>query len=220
MKDELLNVYNERLPDLLHIQETFKDDDISAALLMSPNEKYAKQPVRLMIVGQETYGWGAEDPEKCEYMMAMYEDFDLARIHPYKKAPFWSMTRKLEAALGNDHYSCAWTNISKYDQACGRPDKAHEAVFSTVDNLLVDEIRIVKPKVCVFFISYLFDYRLKNIFNEIEFIKVDGFEEKVLCQVKHPNLPELTFRTYHPRYLRMNYLEEPVIEFIAGQAKK
>jgi hypothetical protein len=220
MKDELLNVYNNRLSDLLHIQETFKDDNLSAALLMSPNETYAKQPIPLMIVGQETYGWDAEYPEKCEYMMAMYEDFDLARNHPYKNAPFWSMTRKVEAALGNEHYSCAWTNISKYDQACGRPDEAHEALISTVDDLLMKEIEIVKPKVCIFFIGHRFDYRLENIFNPIEFIKVDGFEEKVFCQVKHPKLPELSYRTYHPRYLRMNHLEEPVIEFIAGQAKK
>jgi hypothetical protein len=64
-----------------------------------------------------------------------------------------------------------------------------------------------------------FDYRLENIFEQIEFVEVNGFDINTLCQLKHSNLPTLTYRTYHPRYLRMSGMEDAVIDFIGNQTK-
>jgi hypothetical protein len=222
IKDELLKVYYNRTPDFQDIQDSCKGDDISGVLLMSPDESSAGQPFPFFVVGRETFGWKAfadvVSKEECEDMMCEYEDFKVGRY--YYSSPFWNVIRKIEKVLGNKAYSCFWTNISKYDQACGTPDAKHEELFSAVDNLLIDEIRITAPKICIFFTSYRFDYRLKNIFEQVEFIEVDGFDLKTLCLLKHPSLPILTFRTYHPRYLRMRGWEESVIDFIGKQAKK
>jgi hypothetical protein len=219
---ELLEMYCNRISDFQHIQDVCINDDIEGALLMSPNEYYAKQPFPFLAVGQETYGWESfEDPvskEECERMMATYEDFNVGE--DYYASPFWNMIRKIEAVLENESCSCAWTNISKYDQDGGRPDAEHEKLFSIVDNLIIDEIKIIEPKICLFFTSHHFDYRLENIFEQIGFIKSDGFDINTFCQLKHPNLPVLTFRTYHPRYLRMNGIEESVIDFIRKQIEK
>ncbi|MDR1339353.1 MAG: hypothetical protein LBK58_04800 [Prevotellaceae bacterium] len=217
IKDELLKVYCGRMSDFRHIQDVFKDGNISGPLLMSPGEKYAKQTVPFLAVGQQTNGWDSSG--ECDNMMSEYEIFNVGE-NGYSRYPFWNMVRKIEKTLGNEPCSCAWTNISKYDQDCRRPDKAHEEIFSVVDNLLVDEIRITKPEVCIFFISHNFDYRLQNIFEQLEFIKTDGFDMEMLCQLKHPSLPDLTFRTYQPQYLRMRGIEESVINFIGRQVKK
>jgi len=222
IKDELMNVYSKRISDFQHIQDVCKNDKrnkIHGALLMSPNKRYTIQPFPLLVVGKETFGWcpfsDIVSVEECAKMMLVYEDFNVGER--YYATPFWNMIRKIEIALGNEPYSCAWTNVSKYDQNSGTPDIAHEKLFSTVDNILLDEIRIITPKVCFFFTSYKFDNRLKNTFEQIEFIDVDGFSNKVLCQLKHPSLPFLSFRTYHPRYLRMRRMEKPIIDFICKQ---
>jgi len=221
IKDELLKAYCSRISDFQQIKNVCKGESIAGAFLMSPNENYAKQPVPFLAVGQETYGWeifsDVVSEEECEEMMSVYENFNVGE--KYYTSPFWNVIRKIESALGNDSCSCAWTNISKYDQNGGRPDTEHEKLFSSVDNLLIDEITIIKPKVCLFFTSHNFDYRLENIFENIEFINVNGFDINTLCQLKHQKLPILTFRTYHPRYLRMCGIEESVIDFIRQQTK-
>jgi hypothetical protein len=227
IKTELLKVYCTRLPDFQRIQDVCKYDNtgiqINGPLLMSPNENYAKQLFPLLVIGQETKSWHSFSTDAseagCVELMADYESFNVGE--KYYASPFWNMTRKIENALGNEPCSCAWTNISKYDQNGKKPDAEHSAIFSAVDNLLIDEINIMKPKICLFFTSYKFDYRLKNIFEQIEFIEAgDGFEAKALCRLKHPNLPALSFRTYHPQYLRRSGKEEAVIDFIRKQTGK
>jgi hypothetical protein len=222
IKDELLKVYCNRISDFQHIQDACKGEQIAGALLMSPSENYAKQPFPFLAIGQETRGWetfsDVVTKEECVEMMSEHENFT---VREKKSAsPFWNVIRKIETALGNEPCSCAWTNISKYDQDGGKPDVEHEKLFSTVDNLLIDEIKITKPKICLFFTNHNFDSRLKNIFEQIKFVEVDGFNINDLCQLKHPDLPILTFRTDHPKSLRIRKIEESVIDFISEQIKK
>ena len=219
IKEELLNVFCTRMSDFQHILNTCKESNISGPFLMSPNEKYAKQPYPFLAIGQETNGWGMcadiVSEEECKKMMSVYEDFNVGE--KYYSSPFWNMIRKIETALGNESYSCAFTNISKFDYNCGRPDSEHEKIFSILDDLLIDEINIIKPKICLFFTSYQFDYRLENIFKQVEFMETVGFDKNTLCLLKHPNLPTLSFRTYHPGYLRRSGKEDSIVDFIRSQ---
>jgi hypothetical protein len=222
LKEELLKAYLNRMSDFERIHETFRDEDegINGPLLMSPGEKYLQQPNPLFIIGQETNEWVRftnVNQEEYEKLMLCYENFNVGSGGRYSRAPFWNVTRKIEATLGNERCSCAWTNISKYDQKCKRPDAEHVKVFSLVDNLLIDEIAITKPKICIFFTGRHFDWRIANIFPQVEFLPVSEFEPHVLSQLKHPSLPVLTFRTYHPRYLKTSGLENGFIEFIGKQ---
>ena len=221
IKDELLKVYCNRISDFQNIQDVCKGEKIGGPLLVSPGENYIKQPFPFLTIGQETNGWSVFSnivtEEECKELMFHAEDLAAGG---WNIGQFWQVTRKIEKVLGNELYSCAWTNVSKYDQNGDRPDAEHEKIFSAVDDLLIDEIRIIKPKVCLFFVGHHFDSRLENIFPQIEFVEVDGFDIGTLCQLKHPNLPSLTFRTYHPKYLRIKGLEESFIKFIGEQAKK
>jgi hypothetical protein len=220
IKDELLELYCRKISDFQYIQDNCKDDNISGPLLMSPSENYAKQIFPFFAIGQETNGWNVFSDviskEELKKLIYIYEDFNVGKHH---HSAFWNTIREIETALGNESCSCAWTNISKYDQNNVRPDADHEKLFSIVDNLLIDELKIIKPKICIFFISYQFDYRLKNIFKSLEFIKTDEFDMNTLCQLKHPDLPVLTFRTYHPHYLLRKKIKDSIINFISKQIK-
>lgn len=216
MKQELLKIYTERQNDYKRIIELFPDNDLAGPFLISPNEIYSKQPNPLMIIGQETNGWdyNVDDLEK---QMKVYEDFNVG--FDYYSSPFWNVTRKLEKALGNETYSCAWTNFSKFDVDAGRAHGEQEKEISTLDNLLEKEIEILKPKICILFTGPNFDHRIINTFEGVEFSEAEGFTTRQLSQLKHKNLPELTFRTYHPNYLRRSGMEQDVIEFLTNKIK-
>lgn len=96
-----------------------------------------------------------------------------------------------------------WTNLSKYDQNRKEPDVEHREDFSKLDNLLKDEIDILKPEFCLFFTGHKFDNRLGNIFTDLQFIAVEGFDPNVLVQLKSPDLPSLCYRTSHPKWISL-----------------
>jgi hypothetical protein len=81
--------------------------------------------------------------------------------------------------------------------------------------LLLDEIKILKPDVVIFFTSHHFDNRIKNIFDKIEFTSSVGLSEKQCSQLIHKSLLKLSFRTYHPNYLRRSDLESKFIDLLA-----
>lgn len=223
IKNKLFQCYCNRISDFQKIQDTCgKDKNIHGPLLMSPNDIYEKQPLPFLVIGQETYGWDVFSDivteDECLEMMHITEDFNVGE--KYYASPFWNVTRKIEGILGNEPCSCAWTNISKYDQDGGRPDKECEEKFSVIDNLLRDEIKIINPKICIFFTSHNLDYRVEKIFGQVEFIEINNFDIDVFCQLKHPDLPLLTFRTYHPKYLRISGMEGSFLDVIDNLVHK
>ena len=66
-----------------------------------------------------------------------------------------------------------------------------------------DEIDILKPEFCLFFTGHKFDNRLGNIFTDLQFIAVEGFDPNVLVQLKSPDLPSLCYRTSHPKWISL-----------------
>lgn len=211
MKEELKKLYYNWHERFKKVKNTFPDVTLHGPFLMSPNTLFLDQKNPLLIIGQETYGW-SKSAEDIEQNMFEYEDFNVGVY--YYSSPFWNITRKVEQTLGNETYSCAWTNISKYDVNGGRATGIYENEVSTLDEILIEEIDILKPKICIFFTGPNFDHRIRGVFREIEFCKVDNWNERQLCQLKHPNLPEKTFRTYHPNYLRRSGLEQGFIDFL------
>jgi hypothetical protein len=213
MKSELLKAYEGRHAELKSVRAKFPNDNISGAILISPNEKYAKQSKPLLIIGQETSGWDYKNDNLVE-QMKVSEDFNLGE--QYYASPFWNVVRKVERVLGHEEYSCAQTNISKFDVEGGRAYGEHEIAISALDNLLVTEIDILQPKICLFFTGPNFDDRISKIFPNVEFVAVGNHPINQFSQLRHENLPLLTFRSYHPRYLRQSGQENNFIEFITS----
>ncbi len=211
MKQKLLSLYNSRHQDFVNLSSQYREVDLHGPFLMSPNSIYDKQKLPLLIIGQETYGWD-KNIDDLSKQMDSYEKFNVAEN--YYSSPFWNIARKTEKALGNEQYSCAWTNISKYDGDGGRAYGEYEIAISTLDDLLIDEIQITQPKVCLFFTGPAFDNRLKTTFENIEFIEQQGWTTRQLCRLKHPCLPEHSFRAYHPNFLRRSGFESDFIKFV------
>lgn len=214
MNEELLSLYQTRQADFENIILQFKGTDLAGPLLMSPNPTYGVQKAPLLIVGQETKGWAYLHGNDIHKQMTVYEEFNVG--DGYYSSPFWNVTRKVEQALGGVPYSCAWTNLSKFDVEGGRSYGKQEQLIATVDDLLVAEISILKPRVCLFFTGPDFDSRIQHIFPGIMYQSVANWPKRELARLEHPDLPVNAFRTYHPNYLRRSGLEPAIIEFIAG----
>lgn len=216
MKEELLSTYKVRQSEFISIRATYPEIDMAGPLLLSPNEKYAEQPFPFLVIGQETNGWVyyLDDLPK---QMEVYEQFNVG-IN-YRSTPFWNMTRKIENLLGNEAHSCAWTNISKFDVNGGRAKGEQADLISSLDNIVVSEIEILKPKFCMFFTGPSFDSRIRKVFQGLEMELIDGFSLNQLCKLKHKDLPDMTFRSYHPSYLRRTGIEDKVLQFIGTVTK-
>lgn len=164
-----------------------------------------------MIIGQETKGWCSELPD-VEQQMKITEEFNFGEN--YKSTPFWNYFRKLENLFENEKYSSLWTNIHKFDLNEGELDFQCKNDIKIINKILIEEISIGKPDICIFFTSHSRDADLKEIFEDVEFIKVEGWDIKELAIIKHKKLPEFSIRTYHPGYLRMNKNEKYFFETI------
>lgn len=213
MKQQLLKLYESRQQDFKSVKSQFPNDTLAGPFLMSPSDKYSNQKHPLLIIGQETNGW-RDNVDNLARMIDCYEEFNVGI--DYYSSPFWNITRKLEAALGNDKHSCAWTNISKFDVNSKRASGVYEKAISSLDDILVSEIKITTPSVCMFFTGPAFDDRVKRIFKGVEFIPLTGWTTAQFCQLKHPDLPRQTFRSYHPKSLRLRKLEKKFIDFFSS----
>jgi hypothetical protein len=145
--------------------------------------------------------------------MTAYENFQAGKTNGY--SAFWDVIRKVENLLGNDAFSTAWTNLSKFDLYGIRSYGKYEKAFSMADAILADEVRIVKPSMCMFFTGPYFDSRLKAVFEGLEFIEIPGWNMKQFCVLKHPSLPSLSFRSYHPRSLKLKNLEKNYLSYMS-----
>lgn len=155
MKHQLKKLYKSYQKSFEAITLKFPNADIAGPLLMSPNELYHKQKNKLLIIGQEIKGWGYHSSD-IDAGMKHYEDFNLGAN--YYSSPFWNITRKVERLLGNVEYSCAWTNISKFDVNAKRPQGDYLTEISKIDHLLIKEISILNPDVVLFFTGPDLDY--------------------------------------------------------------
>lgn len=211
MRKKLIEVYQKKLPEFEEIADKFKGINLHGPFLTSPGESYKNSRIRLLIIGQETNGW-YNIHSKIEGLMDVYDDFNLGK--KYYSSPFWNITRKVERTLQIEAYSCAWTNLNKYDVNKKRPAGIHEKEISTFDDILISEIKILKPDICIFFTGPAFDYRLKRIYDGLIFQKEEHWKYNQLVTLKHEKLPMLAIRTYHPKYLRMKKFEQPFIKFL------
>lgn len=215
MKEELFNLYREKQDLFRKVVQAFPHDDVAGPFLMSPGEDYLRQRLPLLVVGQETNSWSSK-VEEIEKQMSAYERFHAGEGGQGKGySAFWDMVRKVEALLGNEQFSTAWTNLSKFDLYGIRSYGKYEKTFSSADIILYDEVRIVSPEMCLFFTGPYFDARLKNVFPGLEFVPIEGWNIKQFCILKHPLLPAMSFRSYHPRSLKLKNLEKKFLHYIA-----
>jgi hypothetical protein len=211
MKEELLQLYRQQQQTFINVVKTFPQDDLAGPFLMSPGRQYDTQRLPLLIVGQETNGWTRYN--EIEKQMGTYEKYNVG-VKDGSKA-FWNIIRRVERLLGNEPCSCAWTNLSRFDLYGGKPHGIYQKVISRLDKIVLDEIKIADPKVCLFFTGPDYDKRIAKIYEGIEFVSIPGWSLNQLCLLKHPLLPVYTFRSYHPKSLKLRRLESNFIQTVS-----
>jgi hypothetical protein len=178
---------------------------LSAPLIVDPHASYRDAAVRLMVVGQETFGWGekVESGQSAEQLVEdlrdAYRSFDLGAS--YRSTPFWNAADHLFRALNPAAESRAylWSNLVKMDVGKSRLTPDIEERLAQL-RLLQREIVDFTPDVVVFFTGPRYDARLKSSFPGARFEPAGP----LLARVVHDDLPPRTYRTYHPKYLRLS----------------
>lgn len=200
----LRQIYWDNKKALESVREKFSDEGLEGPLLMEIGSYY-EQPVKVFIVGQETNGWC------CDYndhhsLLETYRDFNMGEN--YYSSPFWNMTRKIEGLIGIEHYSCAWSNINRYDHNGTAPKGEILGNIESLDYLVEEELSNIKPDVCFFFTNRKYDYRLKKIYTGIQMDPINGLPFNHFVHLRHQSLPKHSFRTPHPKTMRLQKWED------------
>ncbi len=194
---QLSDLYEPAVEHFAHDYSHFTG--LSRLLLICVPEAYFRSSVKLMVVGQQTYGWENKNEHTVDALMKEYKDFDLSRERP--TSVFWQAAHELHKKLNPDgpEHAFLWSNLVKVDQNRRRPQPEIEAVVSQYE-LLQKEIKITKPDVVVFLTGPSYDERLYNSFPGA--MPEEILPEPKLNRLDYEQLPMNTFRTYHPGYLR------------------
>jgi hypothetical protein len=211
--NELLkNLYRKSLQEFKCFTDKFSEDCLHGPLLISLSSYY-DQNTKFMIIGQETYGWAAEYTN-INAQISCYEDFNMGEN--YTSSPFWNITRKVEALFENEPYSCAWSNLNRFDHNGGSPKGNVELEIPKFDQILAEEIKILKPDLCLFYTNHKYDWRLKQIYTGLSLEEIHGLPTKHFCKLSHPDLPLRSFRTPHPKTMRMQGWENDFIGYLSN----
>lgn len=184
---------------------------------------YINAKMRVAIVGQQQKGcdytykdflenWSI--PEAIE----TYEQFYFGQH--YNLSPFWQFFREVrEHYFGEqcDRGTVAWVNLLKFvttDEKSILWQDFEEDALVAQGNIINEEMTIIKPDVCIFVTGPHYDRIIQRFYPSVKFADV-GLGEKVLSRIIHKDLPQYTFRTYHPNPLRLTIKKwRPVLDKI------
>lgn len=196
--------YEEQWDNVNLLRNKYKE--LSSPLLVFLEEGYISQKIRLLIVGQQTNGW---NEGSIVNLQNCYRDFKMGQR--YIRTPFWNFVHKLEKEFKIERGCIVWTNINRCDYACGKPPSDVWNDLAILNPLLVTEIQAVRPHICIFLTGPNYDKRIKEIFKGVIFNEVKGFEKNQFAKLSHAIMPNETYRTYHPGYLRLSGKEDVVL---------
>lgn len=203
---------------------------LSAPLLLRIPNKWSHSSTRLLIVGQETRGWGFEKgqahnrpdtaiksfatframPESVPALTEWYERFEFGRYWPgLVRSPFWRAYRAYRRALGEDldgfDTSVLWTNLFRMAYDEGSPLKLgnlkDHLLLKASGDLLRKEISILRPSAVIFHTGPKYESALREMFQDLELVPMMGFDASRTSRIRSSLLPSTTWRTYHPGYL-------------------
>ncbi|MGZ9898993.1 hypothetical protein [Shewanella gaetbuli] len=209
INEQLQQIYSSYISGLNDFALKFSDKNLNGPLLIKV-KGYIDEPLKLMCVGQETYGW--DQSLTIEEQLNSYEGFNFGSN--YSSSPFWNVIRKMECALGVTPYSIAWSNLNRFDQNVGSPSGDVLEQIVRFDSILTEEIKVLDPDVCIFFTNYKYDTRLNNMYEGLVFENIEGLPPKHFAKLTHPLLPNITIRAPHPKTIRIRSWEDSFIRYI------
>jgi hypothetical protein len=162
-----------------------------------------------MVVGQETHGWYGEwnSTASIPETLKVYDSFHLGLGY---NSPFWEATRRLRTNLKDSvpEFGFVWANLFSFDQNKGRADENYLEAMRKM-RVLPKEIEILKPHAVIFFTGPVYEYNLNYYFPG------ESIGDRRLARLVRERLPTLSFRTYHPNYLKRSKQLNGVVDEIS-----
>lgn len=204
---------------------------LSPPLLLNVPEAWELSTKRILVVGQETLGWGFKAGEyyawpyesilsfddflnvenSVEALIHGYVCFEFARHQPDNyNSPFWRAYRQVRELIKEDvdgnNTAVLWTNLFRMSLDGGSvvkngTESEVAQISAYIKNILLNEISILKPNSVIFFTGPDYNQALLNEFDQCEFNPFGNYDVSQTSYVKHPCLPKRSIRTYHPGYL-------------------
>ena len=207
----LIDLYRRHHEPMVRVRERFPKADLYGPLLCDPGV-YLQQPVRLLVIGQETNGWAC-NPHDLQGQLRNYREFEVGRN--WRSSPFWQLVRAVEKTLGLPACSCAWTNLNRYDEDHRPPKGAVLEAVTSLDFLVREEIALLRPDVCLFFTNRKHDARLEALYPGLKQEQVPRLPGPDFVRLCHADLPERTLRTPHPKSIRLRRLTDAFLNEIS-----
>lgn len=207
------------------------DAQFSTPFLISATDGWTSSAYRVMIVGQETFGWDYSNDdvvgEPIAYLrdcqpstahlkaaLRQYRDFDFAEGTRFVSSPFWQAHRHFANTLESGNYRAVlWSNLIRI--SCYKGSGTMSAVWNLPESDLADllewqhgtliaEIASFEVQAVVFVTGPSYDHCLLSEFPGAKFSPLPGLDAPVdhFAQIRHECLPSVAYRTYHPGYLR------------------
>jgi hypothetical protein len=233
-KDEV----NERLASAYHRWKADFDakdlsvEHFSPPLLLNVTDEYCNAPLKVLVYGQETKGWGwthrlrecyPDYPQNwpfhdlctfadflthndaIEGLIWGYEQFAFAKSQPESyRSPFWQAFREIQKWPGAGVMHSDLVRVD-YDgrSIFNAESNARQAILRQQNPLLRDELKALKPSACIFLTGPDYDFIIKDAFPGIRCNQIGAPPERELARLVHDDLPINSYRTYHPKALSL-----------------
>jgi hypothetical protein len=231
INSKLFSLYSKNISSLSLVADKYnnglhkKAEKTAYPLFIRSNSGYECADVKLLIFGQETNMWCAEDEKifssniSLNEILELYDNFFGKKACYKKPSNFWPCIKYLIDKL-QEKNSCIkidylWSNIIKmaYYYKKGIPSFYEKIVKPILNSLVVKEVKILKPDFILFFTGPYYDFVIDDIFKNPQKKKINKFNERQLCEIVIQDVKKC-FRTYHPQYLNRSKLKNKVINKI------
>jgi len=230
MNLKLKELYENHWDNLLRESNKIIDITPTNPLLLKVNEeKYNNSDIKVMIFGQETWGWHKFGTSIEEGMDRYYNFFIEEQFYKgYGKSAFWKgfnyFKKEINTIFKDKEITYIWNNISKIGRNDGKT-----GVTTKIKNLerqsfnvIKQELEILKPDIIIFFIGNRTN-DLKFHFSDISFKEIEFNNKKVSKRKYKPAsyviskyLPKQSFKLYHPAYFGgFNYIKNDILKEIS-----
>ncbi|MBR1763744.1 MAG: hypothetical protein IJ731_10350 [Eubacterium sp.] len=198
---------------------------ISYPFFLGVSDRYEQENKRIMIVGQETYGWTEFKEgwpvEECQKWAIDFIDYQLHYSNDYKlkeefgrrkSSPFWNFFKM----FSSDDFVPCWNNVDKAQRFINGNTKSltedielelNKPLPGLNKTLFQYEIEIAKPKVVVFITGPHYYATMEAAMNLEMGSLTDVKPSPASGCVNITNIANLgvpTYWTYHPAYINKN----------------
>jgi len=209
---------------------------LSTPFLINISAEYTQSHPRVVIVGQETMGWGWGADSHLTYQdFVKHKTLDAAQLlyDGYLKSPvmtpFFQYLNKIQRGIFGDEETVPgqilWLNLFKFNH---EPDHCYmiyspycDAALNLQRDVFQQEIKLLEPAVVVFLTGPYYDKIIQHFYPDVVFQPVENSNTRLFARLSDRQLPKLSFRTYHPGYLnRRKKMADSIVATIIQSVRR